>query len=155
VADRRSFPSGPVAAALIGVGTLTACSGPASTAAPPPPVVVLVPGPPSAYRSVTVVRGGIGVPVPAALRPDVAPLVVARVFSAGATLAAFGLDRPSADLHYRRPDGSSVDVDLGGPTFDHHFVYARRTGQADVALVAASVADPLLALVGVSVPPPT
>jgi len=140
---------------LAGAGSLAGCSGSAPPAPPLLAVVALVPGPPSAYANIAVVGAGQATPVPAASLPEVAPLLVARVFSPGGSLAPFGLGRPRAHLHYLRPDGTTVDVALGDPTFDRHFLYAQRAGAPTVALVAASVADPLLALVGVHVPPPT
>jgi hypothetical protein len=140
---------------LAGAGWLGGCSGSASSPPPPAAIVALVPGPASAYASIAVVGSGSPTPVPPAWRTDVAPLLVARVFSPGGSLAPFGLRQPRAYLHYRRSDGSTIDVALGDPTFDRHFVYARRAGAPTIALVAASVADPLLALVGVHVPPPT
>lgn len=148
--ERGRLGAAMVLAALAGCGTSHQPAPPA-----PPAVPVLVPGPPAAYTSIDVTAGGRSVPVPAAIRADLAPLLVARVFPPGEPAAGYGLDHPLAHLTYRSADGTTIDVALGSPTFDRHFVYARRAGQANVALLASSVADPLLATVGVQIPGPT
>jgi hypothetical protein len=142
----RRLASAVVAIGLVGCGS--------SPAPRPAGVVTLAAGPASAYTSIAVVVGDRSVPVPDALRPQVAPLLGARAFTPDEPLSAYGLDRPAAHLRYVRSGGTAIDIAFGATTFDHHFVYAQRSGQAAVALVAASVADPLLVLAGVAVPSP-
>jgi hypothetical protein len=138
---------------VVAGGALAGCSGTTPPVVKPPPVAALVAGPASAYASVAVAGGDREAPVPASLLGEVAPLLVARVFDPAESPGTFGLDHPRAHVVYRRQDGTTIDVALGALTFDDHFVYARRAGQPTVALVAASVADPLLALVGIEASP--
>lgn len=136
---------------LIGCG-VGGCGG--GRRSPAPAVQRLVPGPPSAYTAIRVVTGERTAPVPGALAAEVAPLLVARVFTPTESPASYGLVAPVAHVVYVARGGGRIDVALGAATFDRHFLYARRTGQAAIALVAASVADQLLALIGVSQAPP-
>lgn len=117
-------------------------------------MVALVPGPRAAYASVEVIAGERTSSVPATMLGDVAPLLVARVFRPSESPSAYGLSPPRALLRFRRAGGGSVDVAIGAPTFDAHFTYVQRTGEPVVGLLAASVAGPLLALVGIASPPP-
>jgi len=141
-----------VTAAVAAVVAAAACGASAPRQPPVPPVIALVPGPPSAYPAVEIRSGDRTAPVPVA---QVAPLLVAREFAPTEPLSAYGLDRPVAQLRYVARSGPDVDVDLGATTFDHHFIYARRAGDPQVGLVAASVAAPMLAAVGVRLPAPT
>ena len=130
-----------------------ACSSPSRTSGSP--VVVVVPGPVGAYASVTVVAGARQLTLTGDARDRVVPLVGARSFTPSEPMSTYGLDQPQAVLTYRRVDGTGVELAVGGTTFDHHFVYVQRAGQATVALVAADRLGPALAEVGITLPPPT
>jgi hypothetical protein len=156
VNDRHPLRTACAAVVLVVAGgRLAGCSGTTPPDTKASPVAALVAGPASAYASVVVAGGNRQAPVPPSLLDEVAPLLVARVFDPAESPGTFGLDHPRAHVVYRRRDGTTIDVALGAPTFDRHFVYAQRSGQPTVALVAASVADRLLVLVGVDVSPPT
>jgi len=119
----------------------------------PPPVVA---GAPASYVSITISTiDGTPVPIPPDQRTSVAPLLAARTFTQPADLSVYGLDRPTARLTYTDAAGASTVVSLGGTTFDAHGIYAQQQGSSVVSVVLADEIRPVLALVSVTLPPPT
>jgi hypothetical protein len=139
--------------ALAGLLTLTAaaCGGGSShTANPPVPEVVSG----SSWADVTVSNGTASADVRADARANLTPLLATRALDRPAPLTEYGLDHPQATLTYKGRDGSTVDVAIGQPNFDRHFVYLQRRGQPAVYLVPADTLRPVLALVGIEIKPP-
>jgi hypothetical protein len=122
--------------------------------APAQDVVRVVPGPSSAYAGIVVSVQGRTAEVPNDLRSRLAPLLATRRLSSPGPPSDYGLDRPQAALIYRTRAGATVQVDIGATNFDHHFVYARRTGAGPFYLVPADTLRPILALAGLELPPP-
>jgi len=116
---------------------------------------VLVGGPAARYVRVEVSAGSRQAQVPAALAANLVPLLIARDVGLPSDLSPFGLDHPRATITFTETTGATTVVTLGQPNFDNHGVYAIRAPMSRVWLVLASGVRPVLALVGVVVPPPT
>lgn len=154
-----------MAAAAIAVGACNAArtpgapSGPVTSPVAPttsrPGVPALVAGPPSRFTRVTITAAARHAAVPGPLLTALAPLLIARDFGQSKDLASFGLDRPQATLHYEAANGAVVDVQIGAPDFDRHGVYAMRDGDLRVYMVLADAVRPVLALVGITLAPPS
>jgi len=140
-----------VAAAAILLLLLAACGG-SSGSGSADKVPEVVSG--SAWTGVTVTNGTRSADVPADARRNLIPLLATRLLDRPAPLSEYGLDHPQAALVYKASSGATVDVDLGQPNFDRHFLYAQRRGRPGVYLVAADTLRPVLALVGIDIKPP-
>jgi hypothetical protein len=92
--------------------------------------------------------------VPAGDRDNLVPLLATRLLDRPAPLSEYGLDHPQAALGYKTNSGAAVDVDVGQPNFDRHFVYVQRRGRPGVYLVPADTLRPVLGLVGIEIKPP-
>ena len=134
--------------------TLAACGGGGSSGSAADKVPVVVAGGSRSWAAVTIHTAAVSADVPADLRAKFTPLLATRLLDRPAPLPEYGLDRPQATLSYRSPTGSTVDVDIGQPNFDRHFVYAQRRGRPGVYLLPADGLRPVLALVGIDVQPP-
>ena len=115
----------------------------------------IVPGPATDFVRIIVTAGGRSAEVPAEQRAELVPLLAAKTFDDPEPLATYGLDHPEAVLLYERGVGGAAVVQLGDANFDHHGVYARRPDDRVVFLVLADTLRPVLALVGIDLPPPT
>jgi hypothetical protein len=142
-------------ASLLVLGT--ACSGddrvPAATTAPVPENVV--PEDAADIRRVTLAAGDKTVELTAQQHDAAAPLLTARILQDPLELSEYGLDRPVATVTYERDAGPALVVRVGSATFDARGVYVMRDGDRRVFMALAEQLRPLLALVGVRVPPPT
>lgn len=141
-------------ALAVGLTGIVACS---SRAASPSPsgIVRIVDGPATRYERIEVTTATRSAVVVGNLQANAAPLLAARTFAAPQALSEYGLDQPRATLTYVAGGHTVAVVALGGTDFDNHGVYVRRVGDPRVFLVVATTAAPLLALVGVTLPPPT
>ena len=119
------------------------------------PVVALVAEGPAGLSEVDLSVAGQVTRVPSDRLASIAPLLSDRALTNPEGLSSYGLDQPRATLHYHVAGGATVDVELGQPDFDRHFIYARRDGDGRVFLLPAGPLRPLLALVGIQVAPPT
>ncbi len=93
--------------------------------------------------------------VPAGQLAGIAPLRSDRALTDPEPPSSYGLDRPWATLDYVVAGGPTITIDLGSSDFDHHFVYAVRAGDPRIFLLPSGPLRPVLALVGVDVPPAT
>ncbi len=143
-----------VTGALVTVAVSGACSGGNNAEQSRAPVVV--PGPASAWSSVTVNAGPTSKEVPAGSRRQVVPLLAARALDRPGALSDYGLDRPRASLAYQPATSRTpaAEVDVGNANFDRHFVYVQRRGRPTVYLVPADTLRQVLALVGIADRPP-
>jgi hypothetical protein len=132
--------------------SLTACGGGGSSSSASVPEVVS--GGTSTWADVTVSTPIASADVPANSRKDLTPLLATRVFDHPASLSEYGLDHPQATLTYKGRTGGTVEVDIGQPNFDRHFLYMQRRGAPAVYLVPADSLRPVLAMVGIDIAPP-
>jgi hypothetical protein len=119
------------------------------------PVVALVAEGPANLSEVDLSAPGQLTRVPSDRLGSIAPLLSDRALTNPEGLSSYGLDQPRATLHYHVAGGPTVDIELGQPDFDRHFIYAQRAGDGRVFLLPAGPLRPLLALVGIQVAPPT
>jgi hypothetical protein len=88
------------------------------------------------------------------LMTPLAPLLATRRLPAPGPPSEYGLDQPQARLLYQARDGRTIEVVIGAPNFDNHFLYARGPRSETVFLVPADTLRPVLALVGIQLPAP-
>lgn len=131
-----------------------ACGGGGSSTSHTDAVPQVVAGSTTTWTALTVKAGGASADVPSDARERLTPLRASRVLDPPAPLGEYGLDHPQAVLVYKGSSGATVEVDLGQPNFDRHFVYAQRRGRAAVYLLPADTLRPVLALVGIEISPP-
>jgi hypothetical protein len=117
-------------------------------------VRTLVAGPARRFVRVVVTAQGREAIVPAHLLAEVVPLRAALTFSRPDPLATYGLVTPQAVLRYVPGNGAATVVQIGAANFDRHGFYVRRPSDTAVSLVLADSLRPVLALVGIDVPPP-
>lgn len=135
------------------------CRG--STSRTPDPVRTIVAGPTGRYREIAVVARAARAVVAGGDASKLAPLLAARTIAAAEPLASYGLDPPAATLEYALAAGASemaatVVVEVGRSDFDHHFVYVvRPPDRTTIDLVPTGVLAPVLARVGITLPPPS
>ena len=114
-------------------------------------VVTLVPGPVSAYSTITVTGPSGPIEVTGELREAAVPVRAARSFAR--PYFEYGLDQPQGTLQYvLAAGGKRIDLSIGGPTFDARGVYVARSGEERVYLVFVDRLRPVLAAAGISVP---
>jgi hypothetical protein len=133
--------------------TLPGCGG-SSNSGSASKVPEVVAGPASAWTAVTVTTETASADVPADARKNLTPLLATRALDRPAPLSEYGLDHPQGELTYKGKDGSSVNVEIGQPNFDRHFLYVQRVGSPAVYLVPADTLRPVLALVGIEIKAP-
>jgi hypothetical protein len=115
--------------------------------------LAVVDGDPAAWASIEVVAAGGRATVPTDLRAALAPLLAADDLGRRPDLTEYGLATPVARLIYRATDGSERSVWVGGPTADRHGVHVMRDGSDRILVAPAGALRPVLALVGLTVPP--
>jgi hypothetical protein len=91
--------------------------------------------------------------VPAPLVAALVPLLIGRDLGSPTSVAQFGLDRPVATMTFDEPGRTPINVAVGAPNFDDTGVYMRRSDDPRVFLVLVAGLRPVVALVGITIPP--